>query len=256
MIENKFELRYRHLLMDAMLKGTHRDDRTGVGCRSIFGKSVEFDTKHGKYWPLVTGKKMYKYIWDTEFEWFISGDTTNKILEKNDVTIWREWMTMQDEDGTPSIGKGYGYQLRKWNGNIDQLERVIESIQNTPDSRRHLVSLWNPADLEETTLPPCHYSFQFFVNHTEDQLDILVNMRSVDLFLGLPYDFMLYFKMLEYVAKRTKNNMGKMIFMLGDTHVYDNHHLAVKKYLMQPIRHINMTGFTYEAAVIKADIAI
>lgn len=249
-VRNEFELRYRALLMEAMYKGVHRDDRTGVGCNSVFAKKIEFDTQGGEYWPLLTGKRMFSNIWRTEAAWFLKGETDNKRFKKAGVTIWDAWM----KDG--SIGKGYGYQLRNWAGKVDQLQSVIESIHDTPDSRRHLVSLWNAAELDETTLAPCHYSMQFFTRTMENELDILVNMRSVDLFLGLPYDFMLYFEVLKEVAKRTKYKPGKIIFMLGDTHVYDNHHDAVKTYIMQPVQEVQETGSMPKTIIIKAPVAV
>jgi len=243
------ELRYRALLMEALYKGYHRDDRTGVGCNSLFAKTIEFDTEGGKYWPLVCGKKMYKKIWNTEFEWFVNGETDDKRFKKNGVTIWDAWM----RNGT--IGKGYGYQLRSFGGETDQLEDVIEQIRENPDSRRHLISLWNPNEINETTLPPCHYSFQFFVEN--GSLHILINMRSTDLFLGLPYDLMMYNEVLNYVGLMAGFKPGKIKFMMADAHVYDNHKDAIREYLMTPVLDKIKYDELYEGVkVIKAPVAI
>ena len=243
------EAQYRALLSEAMSSGVHRDDRTGVGCKSLFAQTIEFDTEGGLYWPLVSGKRMYEKIWKTESEWFLSGRTDDKLFKENGVHIWDEWM----KDGT--IGKGYGYQLRQWQGKVDQLTRLIENIKTDPDSRRHLVSLWNPAELTETTLPPCHMMFQLFVEG--DKLNILINMRSTDLFLGLPYDLQLYFTVLKHITDQTGHKMGKITFMMADAHVYDNHHKQIEEYLRQPITtKLEVGNLNKQAKSITAPVAI
>jgi thymidylate synthase len=218
-----YESQYKDMLGRILREGVHRDDRTGVGCRSAFNLQLNLNVE--KYFPVLVGKKMFPNIFNTEFAWFINGETNIKRLQDAKVTIWDEWA---DENG--DLGPVYGHQLRNFNSQgIDQLENLIDGIKNTPDSRRHVVSLWNPAQIAEMALPPCYLYFQFFVEG--DKLNMFAVQRSGDAFLGIPYDVALFTNILNYVAVRTNLRPSKLDINIIDAHIYDNHLEAVKTYL-------------------------
>lgn len=231
-ITEKYEAQYRKILKECMQEGTWRNDRTKVGCYSVFNKSIKVDLSEA--FPLITGRRMYPKIFKTEFEWFINGETNIKRFKDNKVTIWNEWA-----DSNGDLGPVYGHQLRNFNDqSIDQLEDVIDSLKLNPDSRRHVVSLWNPAQLNEMALPPCYLYFQFFVNWDPvngDSLNMFALQRSGDVFLGIPYDVALFSQILLYISEKVNIKPGKMEMQIIDAHVYENQIEAVDEYLQQPI---------------------
>jgi len=217
---------YLDLLSHVLETGTESDDRTGVGTIRTFGNELRFDLTKG--FPIVTTKELHFKSAAHETLWFISGDTNTKYLTDNGVKIWNEWA---DENG--ELGPVYGKQWRRWEGHpdetdyrVDQLARVIEQIKSNPDSRRHLVSSWNPSEIYRTKLPPCHCLYQFYVS--EGKLSTFVFMRSVDCFLGLPFDIVDYALLTQMVAQVTSLEPHELIFYLGDTHIYKNHIEQVK----------------------------
>ena len=223
----QYEEQYRDLLQECFIRGTKRNDRTGVGSRSIFNASLKVDVS--KHFPLITGRKMFQKTFDTEFEWFINGETNTKRFKEAGVKIWDAWA---DENG--DLGPVYGHQMRNFNSqHIDQMQLLIENLILTPDSRRHIISLWNPAQIEEMRLPPCYLYFQFFVEG--DKLNMFVVQRSGDLFLGIPYDIALFTKILLYVATLTEYKPNLLEVQIIDAHIYDNQIEAVDKYLQQPM---------------------
>lgn len=226
-MKNKYELKYRKLLKKCLINGIERNDRTGVGCYSAFNVSIKF--KVNKSFPLITGRKMFKKTFNTEFNWFINGETNIKRFKDNDVKIWDNWANENGE-----LGPVYGFQMLNYNGqNINQLKSVIESIKNNPDSRRHIISLWNPIQLSEMALPPCYLYFQFFVEN--NKLNMYVLQRSGDMFLGIPYDVALFSMILLYVSKECNLKANKVEFNIIDAHVYKNQIEAINEYLLQPI---------------------
>jgi thymidylate synthase len=211
-------------LLDFVLKnGTKKEDRTGTGTLNIFGYQMRFDLNKG--FPLLTTKKLHLKSIIYELLWFLKGDTNIKYLNDNGVTIWDEWA---DEHG--DLGPIYGYQWRSWpsyNGkHIDQITGLINSIKDNPDSRRHIVSAWNVADLEYMALPPCHLLFQFYVEN--GTLSCQLYQRSADIFLGVPFNIASYSLLLIMIAHVTKLTPGEFIHTLGDAHIYSNHIDQVK----------------------------
>ncbi len=213
---------YLDLLSFVMENGTEKSDRTGTGTRSHFGCQLRFDLAKG--FPLVTTKKMHTKSIFHELLWFISGDTNIKYLKDNGVRIWNEWA---DENG--DLGPVYGKMWRdfpnhdvlsKWNVG-DQLATAIHTIKTNPDSRRILVSAWNPWSVVDQALPPCHYAYQF--NVSNDKLSCICVMRSVDCFLGLPFDIADYALLTHMVAQIAGLGVGDVVLQLGDTHIYNNH---------------------------------
>lgn len=220
---NKLEIKYKKILNKALIKGFKRNDRTGVGSKSLFNQKLSW--KLNKTFPMLTGRKIYQKVFDTEFDWFINGETNIKRFQDNNVKIWNEWA---DENG--DLGPVYGHQLLNFNNsNINQLKQVIWSIKHNPDSRRHIISLWNPQQLKEMALPPCYLYFQFFVEG--DKLNVFIVQRSGDLFLGIPYDIALFSKLLLYIASKTNKKANKIDLQIVDAHVYNNQIEAVKEYL-------------------------
>ena len=205
---------YHNLIKKILTFGTDSPDRTKVGTRSIFGAQLFFNTSIA--FPLLTTKKIHFKSVLHELLWFISGNTNIKYLKDNGVNIWNEWA---DENG--DLGPIYGKQWCNWNG-VNQLKNVIESINVDPFSRRHIVSAWNVSDLPLMKLPPCHNFFQFNVD-SKNNLDLMVNMRSCDVFLGLPFNIASYAVLLQIIAQCTNKNKGVLIFNLGNTHIYHNH---------------------------------
>ncbi|MEB3101583.1 thymidylate synthase [Ferviditalea candida] len=217
---------YLDLLQDILDHGVQKNDRTGTGTLSVFGRQMRFDLSEG--FPLLTTKKLHIRSIVHELLWFLSGDTNIRYLQENNVTIWDEWA---DENG--ELGPVYGKQWRSWEApdgrEIDQIVQVVEQIKNNPDSRRHLVSAWNPADIGQMKLPPCHYAFQFYV--ADGKLSCMLSMRSVDTFLGLPFNIASYSLLTHMVAQQCGLEPGEFIWTGGDVHIYSNHLEQVRQQL-------------------------
>ena len=209
---------YLHLMQDILDNGTQKGDRTGTGTLSVFGRQMRFDLSEG--FPLVTTKKLHIRSIIYELLWFLKGDTNIKYLKDNGVTIWDEWA---DEKG--DLGPVYGYQWRNWpapnGGSIDQITQVLEQIKKNPDSRRHMVTAWNPADVNNMALPPCHALFQFYV--ADGALSCQLYQRSADYFLGVPFNIASYSLLVYMVAQQTGLTPGEFIWTGGDVHLYLNH---------------------------------
>ncbi|WP_068617503.1 thymidylate synthase [Paenibacillus tuaregi] len=209
---------YLDLLKDIQEHGTRKDDRTGTGTISVFGRQLRFDLSKG--FPLVTTKRIHLKSVIHELLWFLKGDTNIAYLKEHGVRIWDEWA---DENG--DLGPVYGSQWRSWetpDGRvIDQITNVVEGIKNNPDSRRHLVSAWNVAEIENMKLPPCHFVFQFYV--ADGKLSCMLTMRSVDTFLGLPFNIASYALLTHMVAQQCDLEVGEFIWSGGDVHIYTNH---------------------------------
>ena len=220
-----YEEGYRRLLWECLTNGIHRNDRTGIGCKSIFNASLKANVS--KYFPIITGRKMFEKTFNTEFEWFMNGETNIQRFRDAGVKIWDAWA---DENG--DLGPVYGHQMRNFNNqNIDQMQMLIKQLINNPDSRRHIISLWNPAQIDQMRLPPCYLYFQFFVEH--DKLNMFVVQRSGDLFLGIPYDMALFTKILLYVSDKVGLKANWLEVQIVDAHIYDNQYDAIHEYLMQ-----------------------
>lgn len=217
---------YLNLLRDVMDHGVRKEDRTGTGTISVFGRQLRVNLAEG--FPLLTTKKLHIKSIVHELLWFISGSTNVQYLRENGVSIWDEWA---DEDG--NLGRVYGAQWRTWlapNGQIiDQIEKLIHQIKTNPDSRRHLVSAWNPAEVDNMALPPCHYAFQFYV--ANGRLSCMFQMRSVDTFLGLPFNLASYALLTHMIAQQCDLEVGDLIWNGGDVHIYQNHVEQVNKQL-------------------------
>lgn len=209
---------YLDLMRDVRDNGVERVDRTGVGTRSVFGRQLRFDLSQG--FPAVTTKKLHLRSIIHELLWFMAGDTNTRYLKDNSVSIWDEWA---DENG--DLGPVYGYQWRSWpapNGEpIDQLARVVDAIRNNPSSRRHIVSAWNPAQVDDMALPPCHALFQFYV--ADGRLSCQLYQRSADLFLGVPFNIASYALLTHMVAQTCNLKPGDFVHTFGDVHLYLNH---------------------------------
>ena len=217
---------YEDLLRDVLESGTHKDDRTGTGTTSVFGRQIRFDLSQG--FPLITTKRVHFKSIAYELLWFLRGDSNVRWLQENGVTIWDEWA---DADG--DLGPVYGVQWRSWptpdGGHIDQLSQVIEQIRATPDSRRLIVSAWNPADIPDMALAPCHAMFQFYV--ADGRLSCQLYQRSADLFLGVPFNIASYALLTLMVAQQTGLEPGDFVWTGGDCHIYDNHVEQVREQL-------------------------
>ncbi|MBW4062085.1 thymidylate synthase [Candidatus Saccharibacteria bacterium] len=206
-------------LMDRILAtGTDKSDRTGTGTRSIFGHQMRFDLSAG--FPVVTTKKIHLKSVIVELLWFLQGSTNVRWLQERGVSIWNEWA---DENG--ELGPVYGHQWRSWptpdGRHIDQIAAVVESIKSTPDSRRHIVSAWNVAEVADMALPPCHTMFQFYV--ADGRLSCQLYQRSADVFLGVPFNIASYALLTHMVAIVTGLEVGDFVHTLGDAHLYANH---------------------------------
>ena len=214
---------YTDLLQYILEKGAPRPDRTGTGTLSCFGYQMRFDLNEG--FPMVTTKKIHLKSVIHELLWFLKGDTNVRYLQENGVRIWNEWA---DENG--DLGHIYGYQWRSWpkpdGGHLDQIEKVIQGIKETPDSRRLIVSAWNAGELDKMKLPPCHILFQFYVN--QGKLSCQLYQRSADVFLGIPFNIASYALLTLMVAQVTGLKPGEFIHTLGDAHIYNNHLEQVK----------------------------
>ncbi|MFZ5670931.1 MAG: thymidylate synthase [Pseudomonadota bacterium] len=212
------ERQYLGLLADIMTNGVERGDRTGVGTLGVFGRQMRFDLARG--FPLLTTKKLHLKSIILELLWFLRGDTNVRWLQERGVSIWNEWA---DENG--DLGPVYGSQWRSWaapDGRvIDQIAGVVESLKANPNSRRHIVSAWNPAEVEDMALPPCHCLFQFFV--ANGKLSCQLYQRSADVFLGVPFNIASYALLTLMVAQVTGLKPGEFVHSLGDAHLYLNH---------------------------------
>lgn len=209
---------YLELLRKIKEEGAVKSDRTGTGTKSIFGHQMRFDLGEG--FPALTTKKLHLRSIIHELLWFLMGDTNIKYLHDNRVTIWDEWA---DENG--DLGHIYGYQWRSWptpdGRHIDQITNVVESIRNNPDSRRHIVSAWNVAEIDRMALPPCHALFQFYV--ADGRLSCQLYQRSADVFLGVPFNIASYALLTMMAAQVTGLQPGDFVHTLGDAHLYLNH---------------------------------
>ncbi len=214
---------YLNLLETILKKGTEKTDRTGTGTISRFGNQIRFDLSEG--FPMVTTKKLHLKSIIHELLWFLAGDTNNKYLNDNGVRIWNEWA---DENG--DLGHIYGYQWRSWptpdGNNIDQISNIVNSIQQNPDSRRHIVSAWNVGELDKMNLPPCHILFQFYV--ADGKLSCQLYQRSADAFLGVPFNIASYALLTYMMAQVTGLQPGDFVHTFGDAHIYSNHLEQVK----------------------------
>ena len=217
---------YLDLMRHVRENGTYKDDRTGTGTYSVFGYQMRYDLSEG--FPLVTTKKMFLKGIIHELLWFLSGSTNIKYLTDNNVHIWDEWA---DEHG--ELGPVYGSQWRSWPGpdgdTIDQISKVVDSIKNNPDSRRHIVSAWNVAEVDNMALPPCHSLFQFYV--ADGKLSCQLYQRSADIFLGVPFNIASYALLNMMIAQVADLEVGDFVHTLGDAHIYSNHIEQVDKQL-------------------------
>jgi thymidylate synthase len=211
-------LAYHDLLTRILHDGVEKGDRTGTGTLSVFGHQMRFDLRAG--FPVVTTKKVHLRSVIAELIWFLRGSTNVGWLQERGVTIWDEWA---DEEG--DLGPIYGYQWRSWptpdGAHVDQIERVVTSLKENPDSRRHIVSAWNVADVEDMALPPCHTLFQFYV--ADGRLSCQLYQRSADVFLGVPFNIASYALLTHMVAQVCDLDVGDFVHTLGDAHLYLNH---------------------------------
>ncbi|TVQ75982.1 MAG: thymidylate synthase [Flavobacteriales bacterium] len=242
---------YHDLIKRVLEEGVEKSDRTGTGTISVFGHQMRFDLQKG--FPLVTTKKLHLRSIIHELLWFLQGDTNIRYLQENKVRIWDEWA---DENG--DLGPVYGHQWRSWptpNGEkIDQISKVVDSIKNNPDSRRHIVSAWNVADVDTMALPPCHTFFQFYV--ANGKLSCQLYQRSADIFLGVPFNIASYALLTMMMAQVCGLQPGDFVHTFGDAHIYLNHLDQVKLQISReprplPTMRINpnvkdIFGFVYE----------
>ncbi|WP_308270297.1 thymidylate synthase [Prevotella sp.] len=242
---------YLNLLNRILTEGTTKTDRTGTGTKSVFGNQMRFDLADG--FPLLTTKKLHLKSIIYELLWFLRGDTNVKYLQEHGVRIWNEWA---DENG--DLGPVYGHQWRSWpdynGGTIDQIQNVLDMIKNHPDSRRMIVSAWNPAEVEQMALPPCHCLFQFYV--ADGKLSLQLYQRSADTFLGVPFNIASYALLLQMMAQVCGLKPGEFIHTTGDTHLYLNHLEQAKLQLTRTPRKLptmkinpdvkNLFDFKYE----------
>ena len=209
---------YLDLISHVLENGHDKSDRTGTGTRSIFGWQMRFDLAKG--FPVLTTKKLHLKSIIHELLWFIQGDTNIRYLQDNGVRIWDEWA-----DANGDLGPVYGKQWRRWESpdgrTVDQLSQLIESLKNNPDSRRHIVSAWNPADVDQMALPPCHCLFQFYV--ANGKLSCQLYQRSADIFLGVPFNIASYALLTLMLAQVCGYQPGEFIHTFGDAHIYSNH---------------------------------
>lgn len=242
---------YLELLEKILTDGAVRGDRTGVGTRGIFGWQMRFDLSEG--FPLLTTKKVHLRSIIHELLWFLSGDTNIRYLRDNGVTIWDEWA-----DAEGNLGPVYGFQWRSWPApdgrHIDQIAGTVEQIRRNPQSRRLVVSAWNPADVEKMALPPCHALFQFYVS--DGRLSCQLYQRSADVFLGVPFNIASYALLTMMTAQVTGLEPGEFVHTLGDAHLYLNHTEQAREQLSRAPRPLprmllnpdakDIFGFRYE----------
>jgi thymidylate synthase len=213
------EYQYLTLLHELLDQGVERSDRTGVGTRGLFGRQIRFDLSQG--FPLLTTKKVHFKSIAVELLWFLRGDTNVKYLKEHGVSIWDEWACPHTGD----LGPVYGKQWRSWaapDGRvIDQMKQLVDNLKTNPYSRRHVISAWNPAEVEDMALPPCHCLFQFFV--ADGKLSCQLYQRSADIFLGVPFNIASYALLTHMVAQATGLEVGDFVHTFGDVHLYSNH---------------------------------
>lgn len=222
---------YLDLCQRVLNEGTEKHDRTGTGTISVFGHQMRFNLEEG--FPLLTTKKLHLKSIIYELLWFLKGDTNVKYLQDHGVRIWNEWA---DEHG--ELGPVYGHQWRSWpdyqGGHIDQITQLVEQIKKNPDSRRHIVSAWNVAEVNNMALPPCHTLFQFYV--ADGRLSLQLYQRSADIFLGVPFNIASYALLLQMMAQVTGLKVGDFVHTFGDAHIYLNHIEQVKLQLTRETR--------------------
>jgi len=222
---------YLDLLAEVLASGAPKTDRTGTGTQSVFGRQLRFGLEDS--FPLLTTKKLHLKSILYELLWFLRGDTNVRWLQERGVSIWDEWA---DENG--ELGPVYGYQWRHWRTpdgrEIDQISGVIDSLRKKPDSRRHLVSAWNPADVDRMALPPCHALFQFYV--ADGKLSCQLYQRSGDIFLGVPFNIASYALLTHMVAQACGLGVGDFVHTLGDAHLYSNHFEQAREQLARQPR--------------------
>lgn len=212
---------YHKLINEVLTHGTKREDRTGTGTISLFSPTeMRFDLREG--FPLLTTKKLHAHSIVGELLWMLSGSTNNKVLNALGVSIWNEWAK---EDG--DLGPIYGKQWRNFNG-VDQISSLVQQIKDDPFSRRHIVSAWNPTEIGQMSLPPCHTMFQVYINNNEE-LSLKLYQRSADVFLGVPYNIASYSLLAHMLAEQTGYYVGEFIHSIGDGHIYLNHVKQAKK---------------------------
>ena len=242
---------YHDLLQLVLEQGRTKSDRTGTGTRSVFGAPARFPVRES--FPLLTTKKVHFKSVVYELLWFLRGDTNVRWLQEHGVSIWNEWA-----DAEGNLGRVYGAQWRDWRtpdgGSIDQIARVIEQIRRKPDSRRHIVTAWNPAEVEAMALPPCHALFQFFV--LDGELSCQLYQRSADLFLGVPFNIASYALLTCMVAQVCDLKPGEFVHTFGDLHLYENHLDQAREQLSRDFRPLprlalnpgvhELHDFTYE----------
>jgi thymidylate synthase len=242
---------YLDLLRHILENGTVKEDRTGTGTQAVFGYQMRFNLNEG--FPIITTKSIHLKSIIHELLWFLKGDSNVRYLQENGVRIWNEWA---DESG--ELGPVYGVQWRSWRGAdnkvVDQISNVIEQIKTKPYSRRHIVSAWNAAEIENMALPPCHMMFQFYV--ADDRLSCQLYQRSADVFLGVPFNISSYSLLTMMVAQVTGLKLGDFVHTFGDVHMYSNHVEQVKTQLTRepyPLPHMklnpeisNIFDFTFE----------
>lgn len=222
---------YEDLLREVLAEGSAKSDRTGTGTRSVFGRQIRYDLAQG--FPLLTTKRVHFRSVALELLWFLRGSSNVRWLQEQGVTIWDEWA---DENG--DLGPVYGVQWRSWpdgdGGTIDQIAQVVESLRTNPDSRRHIVTAWNPAEVPDMALPPCHALFQFYVQPQQDgpgKLSCQLYQRSADMFLGVPFNIASYALLTLLIAQQTGLEPGEFVWTGGDVHIYDNHVEQVQRQL-------------------------
>lgn len=242
---------YLELCNRILTEGTYKGDRTGTGTYSVFGHQMRYNLEEG--FPLLTTKKLHLKSIIYELLWFLQGDTNVRYLQEHGVRIWNEWA---DENG--DLGPVYGHQWRSWpdykGGSIDQIANVLEQIKTNPNSRRLIVSAWNPAEVDQMALPPCHSLFQFYV--ADGRLSLQLYQRSADVFLGVPFNIASYALLLQMMAQVTGLKAGDFVHTLGDAHIYSNHVEQVKLQLTRDVRPLpvmkinpdkkDLFGFDYE----------
>ena len=220
------DTQYEDLLRDVLEHGTPKADRTGTGTRSVFGRQLRWDLAQG--FPLVTTKRVHVRSVVGELLWFLRGDSNVRWLQEHGIRIWNEWADVVGE-----LGPVYGVQWRSWptpdGGHVDQITKVVEDLRANPDSRRHIVSAWNVAELDKMALAPCHAFFQFYV--ADGRLSCQLYQRSADMFLGVPFNIASYALLTHMVAQQAGYEVGDFVWTGGDVHVYDNHHAQVREQL-------------------------
>ena len=230
---------YLNLLKHVLEKGDIKEDRTGTGTKSIFGWQMRFNLQDGL--PLLTTKKLHLKSIIHELLWFINGDTNISYLKKNNVSIWNEWA---DENG--DLGPVYGKQWRRWETpdgrKLDQLDEIINTIKKNPNSRRMIISAWNPSDVGSMALPPCHCLFQFYVSN--NKLSCQLYQRSADIFLGVPFNIASYAILTNMIANVCGLSVGDFVHTLGDAHIYKNHFDQANTQLLRDVKSLPYLNFS------------